>query len=919
MLEPGTRIGPYEVLSALGAGGMGEVYRARDTVLGRDVALKILPEAVARDPASLARLRREARILASLNHPGIATLHGLEERDGMPVIVMEVVEGETLSDRLHCGPLPIKEVLRIGQQVAEAVAAAHEKGVLHRDLKPANVRLTKEGRAKVLDFGLATALGAADASPLDSRQATQISPPSRPGMVVGTAPYMSPEQARGQELDARTDVWAFGCVLFEMLTAKRAFPGATFSEVSAAILERDPDFAALPESTPFVIQRLLRRCLRREGEERLRDIADAGLELREVLAEISSGSPVATMGSSGGAAALPAPRRPWWPWVAAGALLVAGAVGAGVLVYRGRRTPASEARQPRFEATLPRGVGLVGIGAPQNPLALSPNGQQIAFVGCGAGVCQIYLRDRREIDARPIPGTEDARSPFFSPDGRWIGFGAEGKVKKVSLDRGAVVTLADAPQFRGGSWGEDGTILFNRGVGGLVRVASEGGEAREVTKLDLARRDSDHRWPQHLPGGRAALLDITSETFQHDVAVVDLETGRARVLEKKAGSPRWSPTGHVLFGRDGLLYAAPFDVERLTLTGTPVPVLEGVAMFSSPGETNTAAGNVYYCLASDGTLVFSPREARLPQRTLVWVDRQGGRIPIATRQMSYLTATLSPDGTRLAANVDTGPGTPGNRLLLDIRREAWTKVPLEGEDTLVGATVMSWMPDGRRLLLTATSESERRLVLVQADNPGPAEELHVGEAQLAVPAPDGRGILFCAQPAPAQWDIWRLPLEGPRQLEPFLVTPVLEVSPSFSPDGRLVAYRSHESGRSEIYVRPYPGPGPRHLVSTHGGNMPLWSRDGREIFFVSGGASMSAAVRTAPTFASEAPRKLFDLPEEILWGFGFYDVSPDGQRFVMIEKDPFELRPLGLVIVPNWTAELEARMAAAGGPRRSNP
>ncbi len=735
------------------------------------------------------------------------------------------------------------------------------------------------------------------------------SPASRPGTVLGTAPYMSPEQTRAQELDERTDVWAFGCVVYEMLTGQRAFPGATFPEVAASILEKDPDFAALPESTPFVLLRLLRRCLRRDKDERLRDIADAGLEMRELLQEVSSGAPVVSMGSGAvHANRTAAARRRSWGLVVAGILLVA-ALGTWPLLSRLRRTSADESRQPRFETTLPRGVRLVGIGFPQNPLALSPYGQRLAFVGCSDGACQIYLRERHEIDARPLAGTEDGRSPFFSPDGRWIGFGAGGKLKKIALDGGAIVTLSDAPQFRGGSWGDDGAIVFNRGKGGLFQVAADGGEPREVTNPDPARRERNHRWPQHIPGSTAVLFDVTSETFEHSVAVVALETGQTRILADKGGTPRWSTTGHVLYGQGGIVYAAPFDVRRLELSGPAVPVLEGVAMFSSPGEVNSAGGNVYYALAPDGTLVFSPREARFPKRTLVWVDRHGQRVPVTPRQQNYVQALLSPDGTRIATSVgaDTGPLS----LILDLRREAWAKVSMDEEAGTAGTFVASWMPDGTRVLVR-TTQNEARLFLVQVDDPGSAELLHAGETQLLAAAPDGRSLLFCAQIGPAEWDIWRLALDGSLKVEPFLVTPEREVDPSFSPDGRFVAYRSDESGRPEVYVRPYAGAGPRHMVSTQGGGFPRWSRDGREIFFTSRGAMTSAAVHMTPSFRSDPPRKLFDVPEEVLLGYSFYDVTPDGHRFLMIERDPYELRPLGLVIVPNWTTDLKARLAAAG-------
>jgi len=897
MLTPGVRIGPFEVLAPLGAGGMGEVYRARDTNLRREVALKTLPDEVARDPERLARLRREARILASLSHPGIATLHGLEESgDGVPVLVMELVEGETLSDRLKRGPLSLKDVLRTSQEIAAAVAAAHEKGVLHRDLKPANIRLTPEGRVKVLDFGLARALGEDEAS-VDSQFSTATSPPSRAGLVLGTAPYMSPEQARGQEVDRRSDVWAFGCVLYELLAGRRAFPGTSFSETAAAILERDPDWSALPEGTPYALQRLLRRCLKKDREERLHDIADAGLELKELIVELSSGAAL-----SGPGPPLERPRRRRTRTAAMVAALVVG-VGAltGLLAYRSFSRPPG-LRQPRFQLTLPRGVVIPASGAGPSYLAVSLDGKRVAFVGCRDDDCLLYVRDRRELDARPLPDTEGALCPFFSPDGRSIGFGANDKLKKVAVDGGPVLTLADAGQLRGGSWGEDGTILFAPGGGGLMRVAADGGEARAVTRPDPVR-EHDHRWPHILPGGREALFDILRRDLEHDVAVADLATGKVRTLVEDAGSPRYAPSGHLLFGRGGTLYAAAFDLHRLAVTGPPLPVLEGVFMWNRPGGTGSS-GAVYYDLAREGTLLFSPLEARLPKRTLVWVDRRGGMTTAAASQRSYNLPHLSADGRRLAVAVDW-EAESWDVFVLDLERDAWTRVTSDGR-TNPGP----WLPDGQRLLVTSTRKGRPALLLTRIDGSGQPEVLLEGEAQKLAVAPDGRSLLISRLAAPLTYDIWRLPLEGDRLALPWLAASSSESGPSFSPDGRFVAYAADDSGRPEVYVRPYPGPGARQQVSTQGGNEPRWSRDGREIFFVNRGSLCSATVRTSPIFTTEAPSELFKVPEEILFGDRVYDVTPDGQRFIMVQKDPFELRPIELVMVPNWLEELKTRMAS---------
>ncbi|MGE0454600.1 MAG: protein kinase [Vicinamibacteria bacterium] len=905
MLKPGTRIGPYEVVGSLGAGGMGEVHRARDDRLGREVALKTLPEGGAHWPDRLTRLRREARVLASLNHPGIATLYGFEDYDGRAVLVMELVAGETLASRLRRGPLPLGEALEVARQVASALAAAHEKGVLHRDVKPSNIQLVSAGRVKLLDFGLASRLG------LDSCVTTESVSVSRTGAVLGTGPYMSPEQERGEELDARTDAWAFGCVLYEILAGNRAFPGGTYAEAAAAVLVLEPDWTALPESTPPALARLLRRCLRKDRNERLHDLADAARELKELQQTLSS--EVASEAFVEGRPRVAVRRTPGGSWIAAAAIVLVASAGIVVLARQRGAAPPTDARLPRLQAVLPRDVELPRLGGAQVPFAVSPDGQQIAFVGVGvgAGWCQLYVRDRREVHARPVPGTDGASNPFFSPDGRRIAFAAGRKLKKVDLDTGAVVTLADVQQFRGGSWGEDGMIVFNRGHGGLVRVAESGGETQEVTRTEPVQPLATHRWPVLVPRSRLALFDITGQNYPHAVAIVDLGTGRIRVLAEQASSPRWSPTGHLLFARQGILYAAPLDTKRLVLTSAPVPVVEGVAMWDSPGGTGSGAGNAYYDVARDGTLVYSPREARLPRRTLLWVDRQGRRTPLSRQQGPWLWPHLSPDGRRLAAtafqNVDAS-----EVLLLDLERDAWTKLLLQAPGGLLPEVVSltSWMPDARRLLVTARWQGRDQLLLVSDDGQQAPVAVFPG-GDLADPSPDGRTALARVQTSPGQWDIWQLALAGQPQARAWLATPAFEADPRFAPDGRWVAYRSDESGAFQVYARPYPGPGAAHLVSTQGGYVPRWSRDGRELYFTDGRAMYSVVVRTAAAFSSQPPRKLFDLPSDVPWGLDFYDVTPDGQRFVMVQRDPIELQAPGLVVVPNWTAELRARLARA--------
>jgi serine/threonine-protein kinase len=713
------------------------------------------------------------------------------------------------------------------------------------------------------------------------------------GVALGTAPYMSPEQARGESVNRRTDVWAFGCILFEMLTGERAFPGASRADALAAVLQREPEWGSLPEGTPEALRRILRRCLQKDARERQRDIADVKLELKEML---SSGPERQS---------LPRRRSMSWALGIAGLLSV---VGVAFWFLRAKAPPATDVSKPRFQLTIPRGVRL--SAGPFTAFATSPDGARIAFAGCRSGAlgreistCQLFLREASNIDAVPLPDTEGAMSPFFSPDGQWIGFGARGLLKKIDVKSRTVVSIAElGPSLRGGSWGEDGSILFGSGAfrSGLLRVSADGGEPQEVTRVDRDRKELSHRWPQILPGGDAVLLDVAYEDFLHDVAVANLETGETRILVENAGCPKYL-RGHLLFGRDGIVYGAPFDAERFELLRSPVPVLEGVFMWSSPGELASVAGEVRYDVAGNGALLFSPREARLPKRTLVLVDRDGRRKPLSESRGAYSFPRFSPDGLKIAVGVESDGGS-SRAMVVDIASDAWTVVG-GGDDYMPGA----WMPDSQHLLLT-TSGSQG-IVLAPLDGSATPETLLVGEAQGLSVIPDGTAVLFWRQRGAAQRDIWRLPLGDSGEAEPWLATESSEGGPSGSPNSRFVAYQSNDSGRLEVYVRAYLGSGARHLVSTQGAGVPRWSHQSGEIFFENQGVLWTASVRTSPTFAAEPPRRLFDLSEELIGGG--WDPSPDGQYFAMVELDPFELRPLDIVVVPDFLEEMKARLSSA--------
>jgi serine/threonine-protein kinase len=861
----GRTLGHYEIVGKLGEGGMGAVYRARDTTLGRDVALKLLPEFVAGDGEKIARLEREARLLASLSHPNIATLHGLEESNGLKYLVMELVPGETLAERISRGPLRIEECLGIFRQIAEGLEAAHEKGIVHRDLKPANVIVTSEGRVKVLDFGLAKAV-AEEASSSDlSKSPTLTREGTEQGVILGTASYMSPEQARGKTLDRRTDIWSFGCVFYEALTGRKAFSGETVSDILAAILEREPDWTALPVRTPVKIRELLRWCLQKDPHQRLRDIGDSRIESDEPA--VSSVTPT---------------RRRYLPWAVAALFL-------GIAVWSLLR-PAVEPERAvsRLTVNLPSGQTL---SHPNDPaVALSPDGKRLIYVGGTETKRQLYVRRMDQLDARPIPGTENAASAFFSPDGTWLGFYAEGIVKKLRLDGGTPVALCDAPNIWGASWGPGETILFTpSGASGLSRVSASGGAQSVVTTPDATHGETSHRWPEILPGGKAALFTILAGTSGPRIALLSLETGDYRVLFEGGSFARYVHTGHVVYANEGTLWTAPFDLERLEVTGEPVSILEGV-------WTNLLQGTAHFSLSRDGTLAYVPPVAE--ERTLVWVDRTGAVQPITETRRVFEDPRLSPDGRRLAVTIrDDGY----HIWVYEISRDILTKLSLGvGKEE---APV--WAPDGSRLAFMRGPPAN--LFWQRADGSGEAERLSKSDEPQTPTAwsPDGKVLVY--HQLGRRGDIWFLTLDGERKAHPFLQTPFGESGGVLSPDGRFLAYHSNESGMFEVFVRPFPGVGGKWQISSEGGVQPVWARSGHEIFYRNGDKMMAVPVGTEPAFQAGRPIQLFEkkfaMPDT---GLAEYDVTPDGERFVMLQDT--ESSPTEIQIVLNWFEELKARV-----------
>jgi serine/threonine-protein kinase len=884
-LRIGTMLGQYEILSPIGAGGMGEVYQARDTKLGRDVAIKVLPETFSQDKERVARFEREARLLASLNHPNIASIYDLEHSDGVQFLVLELVPGETLAERIARGAIPVDEALPLFKQMAEGLAAAHEKGVIHRDLKPANVKVTPEGKVKILDFGLAKAFAEEGLPPAElSQSPTMTREGTRAGVIMGTASYMSPEQARGKVVDKRADLWAFGCVLYEALAGHKAFDGETVTDVLAAIVKSDPNWNALPPPTPNVVRRLLSRCLQKDPNRRARDIADVGLEIEDALNEPSD-----TVTADSGVA-----KRKLLLWSVAS--LAFGTVLAGIAVWHLKRP--EPGRVVRLAVTFPTNeeVALEGGG---NPLALSPDGSRLVYAARGEGGHQLYLRSLGEPDAAPIPGTEDARNPFFSPDGEWMGFFAGGQLKKVAFGGGAPVTVCEteAMSVRGASWGADDQIVFSlESPSGLRRVPVGGGIPQMLTTPHSDKGEFSHRWPHVLPGGKAVIFTIeTKGGFDEaQIAVQILETGERRILVDGGTDASYVSTGHLVYARAGSLLAVPFDLSRLAVTGHPVQILDDVV-------TNPPTGAAFYALSNDGSLAYLRGGPVSAERKLVWVDREGNAKPLSEGPGAYVAPRLSPDGSKLAVTIQA---SNDDVWIYDLARDTLTRLTVEASED---GWSLAWTPKGDRLTFNSDRAGGMSLFWKPVDGSGLAEQLATSE-YVQFPgswSPDGNWLVFTEGHPITKNDLWVLPNEGERKPQPWLQTPSQELVARFSPDGRSVAYISDESGRYEVYVRPFPGPGEKWQISTQGGAEPVWSRDGQELFYRNEDRLMAVDVTTQPAFRAGKPRLLFERQYYRGWAdCPHYDVSTDGHRFVMIQPgQETGLRHIDVVL--NWSEELK--------------
>jgi len=914
----GRTLGHYRIVEKIGEGGMGEVYRAHDERLDRDVAIKVLPEEVAGVQDRLERFEREAKLLASLNHPNIATLHGLEKEEGRGFLVMELVEGSSLAGVLARGAIPVDEALEIALQIANALETAHEHGIIHRDLKPANVMVDPDGGVKVLDFGLAKAFDPEASSPQSpesiAESPTLTAEMTRAGTLLGTAAYMSPEQARGKAVDKRADIWAFGCVLWEVLTGTRAFAGTTSTETLAAIIKDDLDWDVLPAETPAPVRRLLRRCLTKDPRDRLHDIADARIVLQSLSSDEYS------MDETAASAPNPKGWRIWLPWGVAATLAVAfiAATMSGLLSDR-QHVASSQVFRATIE--LPTGSKItewsIGrwSGPMRNELALSPDGRTLVFgaaTGDDPSTSRLFRRPMDRAEAALIPGTEGASGPFFSPDGRWIAFWVGGVLKKISLDGGLPITLAEYRDYSGlfphmgGSWSLDGTIFIGTHLDGIQTVAADGGELEPLTVPDRTK-EYGHRLPQILPGGRAVLFTVANDYLGDGghIEVVSLDTLERRIVIDPGLDGRFLPTGHLLFLRRGTLMAIRFDPDRLELTGRPVPVLEGVTHMANAraGWANPGAG--LFAVSDNGTLVFAPG-GMIPdaKKRVVWVNRNGEIEPIPALSGEWFGGPrVSPDGRWIAFTIT---GVDSSLWVHDLVRETTTKLTTQGR-----VNNLSWMPDGERIVFGCSKGGVANLYWKSKLGNEPMEQLSDSEylQQPGSWSPDGRYLAYVLWPRAEEHEIWLLDIES-RETAPFLDNEYRNTFPDFSPDGGWLAYTSGESGRSEVWVTSFPGREKRIQVSNEGGNASAWSPDGKEIYYLFRGRLMVVEVTPGPELTLGKPRPLCEVPQGTT-GRGplrRYDISRDGSRFIFLADAEVEAKPQPvrqLQVVFNWFEELK--------------
>ena len=887
-LSSGSRLGPYEIVGPLGAGGMGEVYKARDTRLQRTVAIKVLPQHLSSSPEVRQRFEREAKTISQLSHPHICALYDVGREGETEYLVMEYLEGETLAERLVKGPLSVEQTLRYGIEIADALDKAHRQGIVHRDLKPGNVMLTKSG-VKLVDFGLAkfsaTAPGVSSLSVLP----TQTPNLTAEGTILGTFQYMAPEQLEGKEADARTDIFAFGAVLHEMATGQKAFSGKSQASLIAAILEREPPpISSIEPMTPPALDRVVKTCLAKDPEDRWQSAHDVASELKWI--------------AEGSQAGVPAPlisrrrARERLSWVLAGVSLSA-ALGLAALHFR--QAPI-EAGPARFFVFPPEQTTLaMGPAAPQ--AAVSPDGRTLAFTATASDKqTHLWVRPLDSLIPRKLAGTEDASFPFWSPDNRFIAFFALGKLKKIDVYGGLPQALCAAPWGNGGTWNRDGVIVFapNR-EGALARVSVTGGTPSDVTALDRRRRETGHYWPQFLPDGRHFLyLALSGQRENRGIYVGSLEPEEVRRVLKTEVRAAYTPPGYLLFVQLGTLMAQRFNPNRLQLTGEPVRIAEEVAYNPSNGRTTVS-------VSENGVLVYrTGGVGGLPTSELAWFDRDGKRIGSAGGPGLYMRPALSPDGKRIAVQRRDAQTGADDIWLIDLARSTLLRFTFGS----FNQTHPVWSPDGSRIVFASDRDGTSNLYQKTSSGAGSEDLLLASDtAKYSTDwSPDGRFIAYENQDPKTGSDLWLLPLFGDRKPIPFLRTEFNEGQGQFSPDGRWMAYSSDESGRREVYMQAFPAPSGKWQISTAGGTFPRWRRDGKELFYIAADRKlMAVAVQADSAVQAGQPQALF---EPRIFGIPVvpYAVSADGQRF-LVNTQTEETNSSPLTVVLNWTAELKKR------------
>jgi serine/threonine-protein kinase len=910
-LVPGTQLDTYRIAGILGTGGMGEVYRAHDVTLGREVAIKVLPDHRVSDPEYRARLELEARLLAALNHPNIGAIYGMAENDDVRGLVLELVEGDTLAERIarekgRLQRMRLRDVLSIALQIAEALEAAHERGIVHRDLKPSNIKISPDGRVKVLDFGVASFAGDSAGSVL-AQQDTE----TRESAPFGTASYMSPEQARGERVDRRSDIWAFGCIVYEMLTGERAFDGSNVPETISRVLYQDPDSSKVPPDTPSTVTRLISLCLEKDRTKRLTQVAIARFEIADAIA-----NPLKQREST----SEPRHVRRMVTTLAVGVLL-------GVVVGL---TFAAFRMEGKDSATAPLTRLLVGVapaeqvggteGRPtRTAFAISPDGSVLVFSAVRGNQRALYMRRLDQSDAVPIQGTDGAEGPFFSPDGQWVGYWVGATIHKASLSGGPPVPVTEIAQAQGlgASWGDDDRIVFSGGAG-LLEIPASGGTVTALTILDETQGELSHRLPHALPGGEAVLFTIVKNRFprwdESQIAVYSRRTGRSRILVNGGADARYASSGHLVYVREGLLLAAPFDLQKLELTGGPVGLAADVMQAAYFRGQRADSGAGQFALSTTGTLVYLQGGTAPPaDRSIVRVNRSGRSETLPLPPRPFATLRLSPNGEEIALSTF---GRERGVWLYALKRDTLSRLSAPGRNG-----VPIWTPDGERITYAAGTSGPDRLQSMRADSAGSPEALVAAQHDL-VPAtwtPDARQLLYYPIP-PSAIRVFDLTTKSSPRMLPAAAGTASLGGADVSPDGRWIAYHSNESGESQVYVQAYPAGVPRYRISGDGGISPVWRRNGREIFYLrqnappagrgSGDVSvMAVPVAMTPAFRFRVPRELFTGPYATNQPARAYDVTPDGQSFLLIQsQEAATARITHISVVQNWLEELKQRV-----------